>query len=545
MQNPRQGVVADPVAAGRAALLRASWAEARAHFERALEDGDTPEALDGLGVAARSQLDDETAFAAHEHGYCLAREAGDHLLAARLAIDLAFDAAVFRGPAELQGWMERAGRLLKHVPEPTEELGIHTFMRASFALNVRHDPAEARRLAVEALEIARAGRSVDGEMICLSLEGLAMVAQGEVDQGMRRLDEATAAALGGEVADARIVQLICCHMIDACKRVRDFDRADEWCDRVEEIASRYDDREMFALCRVQYGELLVWRGAWTQAEAALNAVCRDFAKVRRSAFDAVVRLAELRRRQGRVEEAASLVEQVREHRLAGIVRAGLALDRGDAAVSAEEAERYLRRVGETDRFERVPALELLVRAKLALGDTAAAKRAAAELEATAAEADTASLRAGALVARGRVARAQGSPGAIEALDDAADLFRACGARFDAAEARLELAAALREHGRDDAAAIADAEARRELAELDPPAPAGSLSPRNRDSLTAREREVLRLVAQGRSNEEIAAVFVLSVRTVESHVASVYGKIGVSGRTARAAATAYALTHGLG
>ena len=272
--------------------------------------------------------------------------------------------------------MERAGRLLKHVPGPTEEHGIHTFMRASFALNVRHDPAEACTVAVQALEIAREGGSVDGEMICLSLEGLAMVAQGEVDEGMRRLDEATAAALGGEVADARIVQLICCHMIDACKRVRDFDRADEWCGRVEEIASRYDDREMFALCRVQYGELLVWRGAWAEAEAALNAVCRDFAKVRRSAFDAVVRLAELRRRQGRVEEAASLVEQVREHRLAGIVRAGLALDRGDAAVSAEEAERYLRRIGETDRFERVPALELLVRAKLALGDLAAAERAA-------------------------------------------------------------------------------------------------------------------------------------------------------------------------
>ena len=67
----------------------------------------------------------------------------------------------------------------------------------------------------------------------------------------------------------------------------------------------------------------------------------------------------------------------------------------------------------------------------------------------------------------------------------------------------------------------------------------SVAARDRDSLTACEREVLRLVAQGRSNEEIAAAFVLSVRTVESHVASVYGKIGVSGTTARAAATAYA------
>jgi DNA-binding NarL/FixJ family response regulator len=47
-----------------------------------------------------------------------------------------------------------------------------------------------------------------------------------------------------------------------------------------------------------------------------------------------------------------------------------------------------------------------------------------------------------------------------------------------------------------------------------------------------------------SNEEIAAQLVLSVRTVEHHVASIYSKIGVSGRSARVAATAYALAHGL-
>jgi hypothetical protein len=143
-------------------------------------------------------------------------------------------------------------------------------------------------------------------MICLALQGLAMVAQGEVEDGMRLLDEATAAAVGGEVADARIAQVICCHMIDACKRVRDYDRAAEWCGRVEEMASRYDDQEMFAQCRIpqcriQYGELLVSSCAWTEAEDALDAVCRDI-RLRRNAFDAAVRLAELRRRQGRLEE---------------------------------------------------------------------------------------------------------------------------------------------------------------------------------------------------------------------------------------------------
>jgi DNA-binding NarL/FixJ family response regulator len=193
----------------------------------------------------------------------------------------------------------------------------------------------------------------------------------------------------------------------------------------------------------------------------------------------------------------------------------------------------------------VSALELLVQAKLALDDTAGAADAAAELEAVAAGAGTPPLRAAALLARGRVARAQGSPEALGTLDDAADLFRACGARFDAAQARLELAEALREHGRDDAADAADKEAKRELAELDLPLPVDRAVPRARDGFTPREREVLRLVAQGLSNDEIAAALVVSVRTVESHVASVYQKIGASGRTARATATAYALTHGHG
>jgi ATP/maltotriose-dependent transcriptional regulator MalT len=266
-------------------------------------------------------------------------------------------------------------------------------------------------------------------------------------------------------------------------------------------------------------------------------------RLRRNAFDAVVRLAELRRRQGRPEEAVAVVEQVREHRLAPIVRAGLALDRGDAAAAAEEAERYLRRVQARDRFERVPALELLVQAKLALGDAAGAERAAAELDEIAERGGTAALRAAALLARGRVAVARGSPDGSEALDDAAALYRGCGARLDAARALHELAEALTASGRDEAAALAEDEATRELAEL------GLVSITRRassgaDGLTGREREVLRLVAQGRSNEEIAAQLVLSVRTVESHVASIYGKVGVSGRTARAAATAYALSRGL-
>jgi ATP/maltotriose-dependent transcriptional regulator MalT len=69
-----------------------------------------------------------------------------------------------------------------------------------------------------------------------------------------------------------------------------------------------------------------------------------------------------------------------------------------------------------------------------------------------------------------------------------------------------------------------------------PTPAGQPS-----GLTARELEVLRLVATGRSNQEIGNELVLSVRTVERHITNLYAKIGARGR---AEATAYAFQHGL-
>jgi DNA-binding NarL/FixJ family response regulator len=128
------------------------------------------------------------------------------------------------------------------------------------------------------------------------------------------------------------------------------------------------------------------------------------------------------------------------------------------------------------------------------------------------------------------------------FEDAIDLLAGCGAGYDAARAQLELAAVLRALGRETDARRVEQTARAELSALGAPSPAPSPA---RALLTNREQEVLRLVAQGRSNDSIAAELFLSVRTVERHVENVYAKIGVSGRTARAAATAWALAHGIG
>jgi len=529
--------------AGADALSRAAWAEARERFEAALADRESPEALLGLGVAARAQFDGVAALAAHERGYGLARRAGDVRGAARFALELALGCLNFRGPAEAGGWLERAARLLEGQP-PGLEQGMLAYFRGRYALTVGHDPAAARSFAAEGVALACEGGAVEAELVCLALQGLALVAEGRVEEGMPLLDEAAAAAVAGEVGDPQLVEVICCHLIDACQRVRDFDRAMEWCRRVEQVGERLGEATMFATCRTLYGEVLLWQGAWQEAERTLTAACRQVAGAELKVADGLVRLAELRRRQGRYEEASALLEQCAEHPRAPIVGAGIALDRGQPSEAIRKCERYLRRVGERDRFVRVPALELLVRARLQVGDRKAAEAAVAELEQIAEQVGTTPLRAAALLARGRVATATEPEPACAALEDAADLFHTSGARYEAAIARHELASLLRLLGRDAAADAAAKASSAELARLGVHAPAPAVRTRGSVSLTPRERQVLRLLAEGRSNDEIAAELVLSVRTVESHVASVYAKIGVEGRSARAAATAFALAHGL-
>jgi len=532
----------DALAEGRAALLRGAWRQARARFEEALALEESPAAYEGLGVAARYLLDAETAVTAHERGYRLARERGDTAGAAKLAAQLAVDAYGFGRIAEANGWTERA-LMLTEETGPSEGRALALALRAHVAMLARNNPAETLRLAKQALEAARAAGSTDVELVALALEGLALVCSGSIDDGMRRLDAATAAVIAGELRDIDLAETVCCYMIDACKRVRDLDRAVEWCGRVAEIARRFDDRFMFAVCRVHHADVLIWQGSWAAADEELATAAAAFSEFAPWKFaDCAVRRAELRRRQGRLDEAAELLAECESHRLHNLHAGLLALDLGDPAGALEAGQRFLRRIGGDDRFERVAGLELVVHAALGCGLREDAAAAAAEIRATADAVRTRPLLAAALLAEARLASADGDWRVARlGFEDAAAAFEAAGAPYEAAQAWLGAAAALRPAGAPDAAAAAEARAETALATLgvatDSRARAGGI-------LSSREREVLALLAQGRSNDEIAAELVLSVRTVERHVANTYRKLRLSGRSARVAAASWAHAHGI-
>ena len=494
----------------------------------------------GLGIAARYELNAVTALDAHERAFRLARSLGDDDAAALVAVQLCYDAYSFHSTAEAAGWVERAAMLVDGRP-PTVATAFVPFMRAYLALLGGHDPEAARVGSAEARALARLIGAVDLEMLALALEGLSLVSIGRVDEGMRMLDAAAAAAVGGEMTDADSIESVCCFVIDACKRVRDLERANEWCLRVREIAARFGDRQMFAVCRTHYADVLLWHGDWAEAEFELVTGARELGLLRPGRDeDALVRLAELRRRQGRAGEAHDLLGRSTGHRLHPLVTGLLAFDQGEIETARASADRFLRRIGEADRFERVVGLELLVRAAVAAGDLPGARGAATEIASIALATTNAPLRASALLAEGRIAAAATELALAQAhLEDAADLFEAAGARYDAALTRLELASTLRSQGHERRAIHEEMNARESLRSLG----AHTVGGRAGD-LSARELEVLRLVARGDSNEQIARTLFLSVRTAERHVANIYAKLDLSGRTARAAATAWAHTHGV-
>jgi DNA-binding NarL/FixJ family response regulator len=545
---------------GDEALTRGAWEEAREAFTSALSERESPEALEGLGIAAWWLDLADVVFDVRERAYRLFLERDDRTGAARVAVWLAWDCWAFRGEhAVANGWLQRARRHLDGIDECSERAWLEC-REGALALLDDGDPDRAHRHATEAIRVAKAARNTDLEMLGRAVQGLALVSSGAVAEGMRALDEVNTAVVAGEMKDLVAIGLSCCYMISGCDRVRDYDRALQWCARLKVFCAKWGLRPLFAVCRTQYASICMWRGTWIEAEQELMAATEELAATRPAMqADGVVRLAELRRRQGRLVEAAELFEQCEPHGLAALGRAELAFDRGDMRAAADLGARYLRRVELHNRTDRATGLELLVRALVGVGDLDGARTALAELTSIAQLVGTKPLKAAASLAAGSIALAAGDPNnARQLLEDAVDAFLQSGAPFELARARVALARALATLMQTDAAKQEAERAIAVLGELHAElemsrarafieslststATSATLSTPAPSDLTGREVEVLRLVATGLSNQSIGEQLFLSEHTVHRHLANIFSKLSVS---SRAAAVAQAARKGL-
>jgi LuxR family maltose regulon positive regulatory protein len=538
---------AHPLDAGWAALSRGEWERAKAVFEESLAECETPEAHEGMGAAAQMLNEDTLTFDARERAYRLYLQRGDKGSAARIAAWLAADCLMFRGqPAVANGWLERAHSLIDGL-EPGIDHGWLAIHEGHMAVALDEDTAKARRLAAHAVELGRAFGAPELEMLGLGLEGRALVSEGELEEGMRRLDEATTVALQGEASLLYCVAWACCYLISACERVRDYERAAQWCSRVGEFCGQHDIF-LLNICRAHYASVLSWQGRWDEAESQLSAAVEGLQASRPPMVgDALARLGELRRRQGRLADAEELFARSETHSLTLLGRAALAIDRGRPSEAAELADRYLRRFPDPSRIERGAGLEVSIVALAQLGEHASADVALGELREIAMRARTRPLLAAVCSSEGTLAAARGDHDtARRSFEDALDLLAESDARFEAARVRLDLAATLSAMGRHDQAkreiesAVADfrdlgadAELARGEAMFPKPRRTTAVADTPLGALSERELEVLGLVSQGLTNHEIAQRLVLSEHTVNRHVANILRKLDLPSRAAAA------------
>jgi DNA-binding CsgD family transcriptional regulator/tetratricopeptide (TPR) repeat protein len=534
--------------AGWRHFAAAEWAEARDSFAAVLAEapGD-PDALDGFGQSLWWLGEREAGIESRREAYAAFRRCGDLCAAAGLAVYLAGEHRIDGQPSAAAGWIARARRLLEGAGT-VGELGWLHIEEAKRA----DDPAVAERFARDALDVAHELSSPDIECMALAQLGRAVVAQGRVEEGVGYLDEAMTVALGGETSDPLACGDACCTTLVVCDDLADLQRAAEWCEAVVDFAERRRFTPLQSWCRAIFGAVLVRSGEWVRAEQVLTQALERKEDVRRGRGRALPLsvLAGLRLRQGRTEEAGRLLAGLEDERVARPAFVLLHLRRGDLALARAVLERA--GGGESTDWDMLP---IAAEVALAEGDLDGAEVAAVKLAEAARQLEREDLRAEARLIAGRVALARGDAViSAAACEEALASFVEVGLPLEEARARLALARA--ELAADSPLALGTARtardaferlgARRDADEAgallrDLGVAGRTVAHGERDELTAREREVLALIAAGLSNAEIARRLVISPKTAEHHVGRVLGKLGVR---SRAEAAAHAVREGL-
>ena len=498
--------------------------------------------------AAMLGLDSEH-IAVLERAHHAYLQAGETLRAVRCAFWVGSFSAHRGEMARATGWLGRAHRLLERDDHDCVERGylLWTVMAG------QEEAGDLDAAIATTVEAARIGdRFGDADLVALVLfeRGRLRIKQGNIDAGLGLLDEVMVAVSTGELSPI-VTGLLYCGVIEGCQQAYELRRAREWTAALTGWCEEQPEMVSFTgRCLLHRAEIMQVDGAWPAALEEAQRAGERFAQGPNpvATGEAFYRQGEIRRLRGERAGAEQAYREASRHGWEpqpGLALLRLAHGDNDAAVAA-----IRRVVGETtDPMGRARLLPALVEIMLAVGDLEEARRAGRELAEM-----TDGYRGGMLAAtvahvRGAIALADGDPkSALVALREASRMWQELRAPYESARARVLVGLACRQLGDVDAGEMELAAARRAFEELGARPDVDrtkkltvrSVSERP-GGLTAREVEVVRLVATGMTNRAIAEELVISEKTVARHVSNVFHRLGVSSRSA---VTAYAYEHDL-
>jgi DNA-binding CsgD family transcriptional regulator len=530
---------------GREAAARGDWPEAYAALKSIGDDALEPRDLDTLADAAWWVSEPLESLAFRQHAYAGYASASDEERAAATASRLAIEFFQREQPSVGSGWLARAQRHAREVPESAGH-GYLALIEAT-VLRFGGDLDHALELALRAIDIGKRFGDPDLLAMAIHIEGIVDIAAGRVAEGLALLDEAMTSVLADELTPY-FTGIVYCNVVATCLDLGDLGRAGEWAEAARLWCQTLPPESPFSgQCRVNRAVVARLSGWWDEAEAEASRAIDELS--RHDPWDAghaFYQLGEIHRVRGEFAAAEQAFDRARElgaDPLPGSALVRLAQRKLDAAVASLRLAD-----GSGPPPQRARLLIAVVEVSIAAGDLDRARAGAGELEAIAGSYRVPFFEAAAATARGTVLLAEGDvETAIESLRHACVLWQDLKLPYEAARARVQYGLALRGSGDDEGGSLElrsalssfeklgaapDADATKTLLE------GGSALP---NGLTAREVEVLRLVASGKTNRDMAVELVISEHTVGRHLQNIYAKLGVS---TRAAATAFAFEHDL-
>jgi ATP/maltotriose-dependent transcriptional regulator MalT len=533
---------------GREAYARSAWAQAYEFLARADElEPLTAADLELLATSAFMLGREDECSRILERAYQRRSEAGEARPAARCAFWIGTQLALRGEMGPATGWLGRAQRLLEGEGDCVER--GYMLIPVVFQHEAEGDLEGAAATAAAAAETGERFGDKDLFALAVHAQGDILVRAGKVREGLGLLDEAMVAVTEGGLSSPIVTGIVYCGVILACEHVYELRRAKEWTDALRRWCDRQPELVAFSgRCLVHRAQILQLQGAWPDALAETERADERFEQAMNQA--AAARSAYLRGEVHRLRGEFAEAEEAyrRTSRLGSEPQPGLALLRL-AQGSLDAAAAAIRRVvGETtDPMRRAGLLPAYTEIVLAAGELDEARSAGRELEQICEQCESDMLRAMLAGTRGAVELAAGETAdALVSLRQASQAWQELEAPYEAARARVLVGLACRELGDEEAFALELEAARSAFEELGAAPDVAAVDElqgkaAGAHGLTARELEVLRLVATGKSNREIASALVISEHTVARHVQNIFRKLGVASRTG---AGAFAFEHHL-